>query len=204
MPLDSDIAALDRDGFVVMEGILDDSDIASIRSAVDERLAVARRDLTRRHGGTLHLVDLVEGGAPFDRAWNAPRVRAAFEHVLGPNYRIEASYRGPQPGYGAQTLHTDDLPITPGDPYRVASAIVTLTEFNEDNGATRVVPGSHRVPLNDRPKEPDRSHPRERIIAARAGSAIVFNGHVWHSGTRNVSEARRDSLQIVCRRSAPP
>jgi ectoine hydroxylase-related dioxygenase (phytanoyl-CoA dioxygenase family) len=201
--LDSDFAALDRDGFLVLEGILSEAELAAILAAVDERLEIARRDLTRRHGGTLHLEGLTDVGAPFDRAWNAPRMRAAIEHMLGPAYQIEASYRGPQPGFGAQSLHTDDLPIAPGDPYRVASAVVSLTDFTEDNGATRVVPGSHRAPLHDAPKEPDRRHVRERVLTARAGSALVFNGHLWHSGTRNVSDVRRDSLQLVFRRTRP-
>jgi ectoine hydroxylase-related dioxygenase (phytanoyl-CoA dioxygenase family) len=62
------------------------------------------------------------------------------------------------------------------------------------------VPGSHREPVRDASAEAGRPHPRERIVTARAGAAIVFNGHLWHSGTKNTSGERRDALQIVFRR----
>lgn len=194
--------ALDRDGFVVLEGLCDDAHVAAMRAAVDELLAAARRDPTRKHGGTLHLDNLLDGSAAFNVVWTAPRLLAAVAHVLGPDFRATAvTYRGPQPGYGAQALHADDVPLAAGDDaYAVATAIVPLVDFTAHNGATRVVPGSHREPLRDAPTGPDRPHPRERLVTARAGSAIVFNGHLWHAGTRNASDTRRDALQIVFRR----
>jgi ectoine hydroxylase-related dioxygenase (phytanoyl-CoA dioxygenase family) len=194
-------AALDRDGYVVLDGVVDAAAIVAMRSAIDDLLEAARRDPTKKHGGTLHVDDIAESGAAFDPALTSPRVLAAVAHVLGPNFTVSAAgYRGPRPGYGAQALHADDVPIAPGDPYRVATAIVPLVDFTAGNGATRVVPGSHRDPLRDASTEPGRPHPRERVVTALAGAAIVFNGHLWHSGTKNTSEERRDALQIVFRR----
>ena len=191
---------LDREGFVVLERLLDPEQIAMMLVRIDVLLECARGDLTKKHGGTLHL-DELEADSIFDPAWRAPRLRAAVERVLGPVFSAPAvSYRAPKPGYGAQALHADDVPLAPGDPYRVATAIVALAAFTATNGATRLVPGSHREPLRDASPEPDRAHPRERLIAMRAGDAVVFNGHVWHSGTRNRSEQRRDALQVVFRR----
>ena len=203
MLADHERTALDGDGYVVLPDVLDQASIAAMRSAIDELLDIARRDLTKKHGGTLHLDELLETCATFDRAWSSPRVLAAVAHVLGADFQLSAAgYRGPQPGYGAQALHADDVPIGPGDPYRVATAIVALVDFTAENGATRVVPGSHREPVRDASPETGRPHPRERIVTARAGSAVAFNGHLWHSGTRNASDARRDALQIVFRRRA--
>lgn len=196
----AELSSLDDDGYVVLDRLLDDAEVAAMRAAIEVRLEIDRRDPTKRHGGTLHL-DLIDAGEPLERAWNAPRLRAAVEHVLGPSYRLDvASYRGPRPGYGAQSLHTDDVALRRGNPFRVVAAIVALTDFHEDNGATRLVPGSHLAPLHDAPRQPDRAHPRQRVISAPAGSALVFNGHIWHSGTRNATDVRRDSLQIVFRR----
>ena len=195
-------AALDRDGYVVLAGIVDTAAVAVMRAALEAMLEAARRDPTRKHGGTLHLDDILDSGAAFDPAWTSPRLLAAVAHVLGADFQLSAAgFRGPRPGYGAQALHADDVPIAADDPYRVATAIVPLVEFTRRNGATRVVPGSHRDPLRDASTEPGRPHPRERIVTAPAGAAIVFNGHLWHSGTKNTSEERRDALQIVFRRS---
>lgn len=193
-------AALDRDGYVVLEDVLDAAGIAAMRSAIDERLDAARRDLTKKHGGTLHLDDVLDAGPAFDAAWSSPRVLAAVAHVLGPDFHVSAAgFRGPKPGYGAQALHADDVPLGPSDPYRVATAIVPLVDFTNRNGATRVVPGSHREPVRDASPESGVPYPGERIVTARAGAAIVFNGHLWHSGTKNDTVERRDALQIVYR-----
>lgn len=198
---DDERTALDRDGYVVLDRVLDARCIAAMLSAVDDLLDAVRRDPTRKHGGTLHVDNVVDTGAAFDPAWSSPRVLAAVAHVLGTDFHLfGAGYRGPQPGYGAQALHADDVPVAAGDPFRVATAIVPLVDFTERNGATRVVPGSHRDPVRDASVEPGLAHPRERIVTARAGDAIVFNGHLWHSGTKNASGERRDALQIVYRR----
>ena len=70
-------SALDDDGFVVLERIAGEAQIAAMRSAVDELLAASRRDLTKRHGGTLHLDDILDCSEAFDPAWTSPRLLAA-------------------------------------------------------------------------------------------------------------------------------
>jgi ectoine hydroxylase-related dioxygenase (phytanoyl-CoA dioxygenase family) len=198
---DDERDTLDRDGYVVLNGVLDEATVAAMRSSIGELLEISRRDLTKKHGGTLHLDDILDAGATFDPAWSSPRLIAAVAHVLGADFHVSAAgFRGPRPGYGAQALHADGVALAVGDPYRVATAIVLLVDFTERNGATRVVPGSHRDPVRDASKESGVPHPRERIVTARAGDAIVFNGHLWHSGTKNTSDERRDALQIVFRR----
>jgi Phytanoyl-CoA dioxygenase (PhyH) len=198
---DTERSSLDGDGYVVLDAVADESAVRAMRSAIDLLLEEARRDPSRRYGGTLHLESLIDSGPAFDCAWASPRVLAAIAHILGGAFRADAiTFRGPQAGYGAQALHTDDLPVGDDGLYRTATAIVALTDFTESNGATRVVAGSHRLPLRDAPKDPDTPYPAARPITARAGDAIVFNGHLWHSGTRNHSQQRRDALQIIFRR----
>ena len=103
--------------------------------------------------------------------------------------------RAPNPGYGGQALHADHAGLPPAQPQGVV-AIVALVDVTAEGGATRVVPGTHTwrklAPSNSH----DRRHPDERRIALTAGSALVFNGHLWHSGTRNDGPYRRDALQV--------
>jgi ectoine hydroxylase-related dioxygenase (phytanoyl-CoA dioxygenase family) len=200
---DDERAQLDREGFVVLDGIVGAASVGAMRAVIDTLLEQARRDVTKRTGGTLHLDNLLDSGPAFDAVWTSPRLLAAIAHVLGPAFRADAvTYRGPQPGYGAQALHTDDVALGADNAYTTATAIVALVDFTPANGATRIVPGSHREPLRDAPTDTERAHPRQRTICMSAGAALVFNGHLWHSGQRNTSDARRDALQIVFRRRA--
>jgi Phytanoyl-CoA dioxygenase (PhyH) len=185
------------EGFVILEGVLDERVLRDVRAGIETMLEEAHRDPLWRAGGTLHVDGLIERGAPFDVAWKNERVRDAAASLLGGEFETtRAHFRSPLPGNGAQALHAD-YPNTPADRvWQVATAIVAIDEFTSQNGATRVVPGSHLVPRIDVPREHDTPHAREQIVTMAPGSVLFFNGHLWHSGTRNRSQARRDALQI--------
>ena len=73
----------------------------------------------------------------------------------------------------------------------MCNSIWLLDDFTPDNGATRLVPGSHRTGLM-----PDgtSSHPHETLLVAPAGTVVIFNSHVWHGGTRNTTDAPRRAV----------
>lgn len=195
-------AALDRDGYAVLPGILDAGQIADARAALESLIAQARLDPTWHAGGTLHLNDLVNEPA-FDAVWKSDRLLSAIVHVIGFDFRIgSVTYRAPQPGYGAQTLHADYMQGYRGE-YQVATAIVALVDFTQTNGATRVIPGSHIAgdPVAV-PSDSDSAHPAQRFVTCSAGSAIIFNGHLLHSGSRNASQETRHALQLTFARQS--
>ena len=75
----------------------------------------------------------------------------------------------------------------------LANAFWILDDMDGANGATRVVPGSHRlrrVPGRDL-LQPHARHPDSVTLTARAGDVIVFSAHLWHAGSRNLSGGRR-------------
>ncbi|HET9394314.1 MAG TPA: phytanoyl-CoA dioxygenase family protein [Candidatus Rubrimentiphilum sp.] len=192
---DAERATLDTDGYVIVD-LLNAEQLAKVRTAIDRLIAQARLDPTWRAGGTLHLIDLVNDPA-FDPVWKSPRLLAAIAHILGYDLKIGSlAYRAPKPGYGAQTLHADYMQVHSGE-YMAATAIVALVDFTAENGPTRIVPGSHRQRNTPTPADADTPHPSQRLMQCKAGSAIVFNGHVLHSGTRNVSNETRHALQIT-------
>lgn len=185
--------ALDTEGYLVIDGLLDAALLAGVRAAVD---AALERDGVRGPTGTLH-VDNLEGPA-VDALWHAPRLVAAVEHVLGAGFdRHAMGLRAPNPGYGAQALHADFAGPPPPDGAHVAVAIVALVDIPAEGGATRVVPGTHTWNKVAPGNTIDKSFPGERFVALSAGSAVLLNGHLWHSGTRNRAGHRRDALQVT-------
>ena len=195
---------LDGRGFCLFEGLVDPGLLEDLREAVEAVGALPPAAGERGQGergqtGTRHVDPLARGSRHFDGVLAWPEVLAAAHRVLAGPFRISSlSCRDPLPGYGEQGLHVDWGPRPPGDPAWVVTAIWMLDDFTAQNGATRVVPGSHALPSGP-PKDlsqPGRRHPDEQLVTGPAGSVLVFNGHLWHSGTRNGSTGSRRSLQM--------
>ena len=78
------------------------------------------------------------------------------------------------------------------------AAIWSIDAFTEDNGATVVIPGSHRWPAR-MPDDQDRK--QLRPIVMPAGSLLFFGGTLWHGGGANRSTAPR--LCVAAQYCAP-
>lgn len=180
--------ALDEQGYVVLAGLTDNGWLAQMREAFEE--SADQPATNGKQSGTRRTSGAIWNQEAFDGVYTHPGLLAAVHHVLRRSFKLnQASGRDPLPGYGQQGLHADWMQRAPQEPFYVATALWLLDDFTETNGATRVVPGSH-LWLKALPKpmqQPESRHPDEKIVIARAGSALVFNGHLQHSGTRNQS-----------------
>ncbi len=157
--------------------------------------------------GADRLADLVNKGSIFDQFYTHPRVLAGISAVLGDSYKLSSlNYRAAKPGKGLQKLHVDYKNAVVANDYKVCNSIWLLDDFTTDNGATRIVPGTHksdRLP-DEVMKDPNLSHPEEILINAPAGSVFIFNSHVWHGGTENrTSNIRRSIHSYFCTRDQP-
>jgi ectoine hydroxylase-related dioxygenase (phytanoyl-CoA dioxygenase family) len=203
-------AALDHDGFLPLPGVLAPDQIA----AINARLAALLREEGERAGtevhqeaGTDRLSDLVNKDAIFEICFTHSRVLAGIAHVLRGDLKLSSlNSRAALPGEGLQALHADwSGPVAPGD-YYVCNSIWLLDDFTAENGATRVVPGTHRS--GQAPREaladPKAPHPQEIKLLAPAGTVVIFNSHVWHGGTLNTTDRPRRALHsYFCRRDQP-
>lgn len=77
-------------------------------------------------------------------------------------------------------------------PAFVCNAMWMLDDFTEDNGATIVVPGSHR---SGRQPDPTTDLNADWVSATgTAGTVVIFEGRVWHSTGVNHSNCPRIGL----------
>jgi ectoine hydroxylase-related dioxygenase (phytanoyl-CoA dioxygenase family) len=201
---------LDTNGFVVLPGILSQAAIAAMNARLDEAIETARelcgtdprRNPYPRYAAfeddEIVIKDLANRGPEFDIAISHPRVLAAVRHVLGDNLKVSYLHmRQPAPGAGHQELHLDTYEDPAVHPvHYFCNTIWMLDDFTEDNGPTRFVPGTHRsqVELPTAVSDLCAEHPDQVLVTGPAGSVIVFDGHVWHGGTRNHSGRRRRGL----------
>lgn len=191
--------ALNTQGYVVLESVVSKDRVSQLRDLFDVALAQQLpAGSSQKETGTRHIKELQHTEA-FLRVCVDPRILAAAFHVLRRRFVCAFPHgREPLQGFGQQGLHIDWNTAAKGNLYFTASAVCLLDEFTKENGATRVVPGSHRnseLP-GRKTADPAFVHPGQVIVTASAGSVLFFNGHLLHSGTRNRSALRRRTLQL--------
>lgn len=215
---DQQAADLQEKGYVVLGRLLDDQQLEVLRNLTARLLESEGDDAGAelfdsphiRHpkeAGAHRLADLVNKGPEFDLFFSHPLVLSAIELVIGPRYQLSSlNYRAAIPGSGAQNLHADWHEAVGDGEYVVCNSIWLLDDFTVENGATRVVPGTHRsaklpAEVMDDPANP---HPEEELLILPAGSVAIFNSHTWHGGTTNrTGSARRAIHSYFCRRDQP-
>jgi len=135
----------------------------------------------------------LDSAAAVQAVCRLPHVLAAVGALIGERfflYQVEG--RAPVAGGGHQRLHRDLSAQRPGD---TVGVMVYLDDYGPDNGATRIVPGSHR-PAPDAPPFDFSDESRSVQLAGRAGDALVFDVDLVHAGSLNASGAPRRALLI--------
>jgi fumagillin biosynthesis dioxygenase len=94
-------------------------------------------------------------------------------------------------------IHNDLMAVLPEPwlaPYG-ANLFICLDDMDEENGATRYLPGSHRFTTNDMASDDDLG--RTLPIQAAAGSIVAMDGRLWHTSGANRSNDRPRRILIA-------
>ncbi|ALG13432.1 phytanoyl-CoA dioxygenase family protein [Kibdelosporangium phytohabitans] len=186
---DADLAALGRDGYVILENLLSPDECAQIRAEVTPLLdKTGRNDFEGER--TQRVYSVLNKTRVCDRLVDHPRVLALLDRLLLPNYLLsQLQVININPGESAQLLHPDDgiYPVPRPRLPLGAATIWAIDAFTEENGATVVLPGSHRWDNDRRPADSD----TRQSAVMPAGSCVFFVGTLWHGGGANRSGQAR-------------
>ena len=213
------IAQYRKDGYVLVEGVLEDETLAALRRVTDDIVASAAGA-----EGHTNILDLEASHTP-----DAPRVRRIKQpHLADPFYRELAAHAGimaalepligkhirlraggkinmKSPDYGAPVEWHQDWAFYPHTNQDVLAVGILLDDMNADNGPLLVLPGSHRGPVHDHhshgafcgaidtaSEELDVSGARE--LHGRAGSITIHHARLVHGSGMNKSDRQRRVL----------
>ncbi len=120
-----------------------------------------------------------------------PEVLAVAGVLIGERFFLsQVEGREPLAGGGHQGLHTDLSGQRPGD---TVNALAFFDDYGPGNGATRIVPGSHRVAPGEPPFDFG-DEARSVQLSGSAGDILVFSSDLVHGGCLNPTGARRRSV----------
>ena len=188
--VDADLAAVTRDGYVVMPDLLTQDELGDIREAVTPFLDRQGRNGFEGHK-TQRIYSVLNKTRACDRIADHPRVLALLDRLFLPNYLLSMlQVINILPGEQEQILHHDDsfYPLPRPRAALGAATIWAIDEFTADNGATDIIPASHR--WADRSPQ---DHERQPVVMP-AGSCVFFLGTLWHGGGANRSTDPRLAL----------
>jgi len=183
------LADLDGDGYSIVPGIFSRDEAEAIRrelTAIADDIPHGRNSFEGFH--TRRIYALFRKTRRLDAVAIHPLLLGVLDQVLG-NYQLSAPTGiliGP--GEPAQVLHHDDgvYPLPRPHEQVVLTCMLPFDDFTEENGATRLVPGSHRW-TDQKPDE----RTEVKIAEMAAGSVLFYVGTLWHGGGANHSDRPR-------------
>ncbi len=203
------LGGLDADGAVIVHDLVTPDVLAALRADLHTisqgrhlGTASSSRPLQQFWGEqTMRFTQLPERSAAFGAVLTNPTFAAVADALLLPHCTSYWLNTGQAillaPGQPAQQLHRDAdnwwRVNKPDGPEVTVSCMIAIDDFTEANGATNVVPGSHRWP--DFKREPDATEPIIQAVMP-AGSGLLYTGRVLHGGGENRSTAWRTGLHM--------
>jgi len=196
--LETHLAEVEERGFTIVENAIEPDLIDALNETLlrlekDLGIVPARNGFEGHH--TVRIYNLLALGEIFQRIPVHPNVLPIVEGVLDPGCLVSSlSSISIDPGEIAQPIHADDqvMPVAkPHAPF-VCNSMWALTDFTEENGATRIIPGTHKADASPNYGQHYDSIPAEMP----KGSVLIWHGSLWHGGGANNSGARRVGIAM--------
>jgi ectoine hydroxylase-related dioxygenase (phytanoyl-CoA dioxygenase family) len=188
---------IDRFGYTIVEDAIEPAFVEELcedllRLERELRIVPAPNDFEGTR--TVRIYNLLVHGALYERIPVHSSVLPIVEGVLDAGCLVSSlSSISIGPGETAQPIHADDMVIPLAKPHGaiICNSMWALTDFTAANGATQIVPGSHRR------ESPIYGGEVESIPAEMGrGSVLVWHGSLWHGGGANRAGERRVGIAM--------
>jgi ectoine hydroxylase-related dioxygenase (phytanoyl-CoA dioxygenase family) len=182
------VAEIQDRGYTVIPDFISPEEVATIRKAFDTEVPMTEmRAIGVDTGKTMRAHNLLAKTRAVDYLFMDARVRALVEGVIGPRSQVNVTTLfNVLPGEKKMFLHPDDglWPIPRPHPPFLCNALIALDDSDEENGATHVVPYSHKWtrPLDQSVESVQ--------LPCKSGTMVMWDGGLWHGGGANRSKDR--------------
>lgn len=195
--LAGELAALQRDGYVILRDLIPPQTVAEIWAEMDrlhKDTPMGRSVFEGFH--TQRIYNVIAKTRVMDVLWLHPTIIALAEAYLDDQIQLSvASTITSYPGQTAQVLHRDDgyYPLPRPRPPLSLNCLWAIDPFTAKSGGTLIVPGSHTNPSEERPSDPPIS------VEMPAGSAVLYDASLFHGGGANSTQRRAAVSTVYCR-----
>jgi len=203
--LETHLQAVERDGFTILENVFSRERADAFRKRIREierdtlhplQPGETEADSSFYRTAGLLRIDPLFWDVPID-----PIVTQVVEGVLGADFLL-STFSGidlKPNGRNIQPLHPDDALVPVPRPHQRpigCTVMWVVTDFNARTGGTRLLPGSHREPL-DLLFSQDKERMSQTIQPdMKPGSVLVFDHALFHGAADNPSDEWRLGLQV--------
>jgi len=202
------LAKFERDGYVIIPDFFDANEAAFYR---DTLLNLAQEEIQNNTSFLYGYGNLAQ------RIYNLANKTDVFDNLLGDKrlhnilnrifkrptfhqlYNLSSWHANIlSPNAAAQKLHADAAVPEPLPNWIIRANVNFLTEdYTVENGATLVLPGSHRFLSHPKPNDYENIKNQLIPLEAKRGAIVIWNGHVWHQSGENKSQNPRVAL-LAC------
>ena len=200
--LDEHVKRVADDGYTIIEDAFDVAFADEVRAdleRLEDELGIVPAGNAFEGAATVRIYNLLAHGPLYQSIAVAPSVLPVVDRVLDPGCLVSSlSSIAICAGEKAQPIHADDqlIPIPKPHPPTVCNTMWAITDFTEENGATRLMPGTHLADGNPDFTR-DYNAAGETIAAEMAkGSVLVWHGSLWHGGGANRTDERRYGIAM--------
>ncbi|MCJ8329803.1 MAG: phytanoyl-CoA dioxygenase family protein [Lentisphaeria bacterium] len=204
---DNEKTLLDEEGYLMLGQLLSEEEVRAYGNCLNRIAEIEGDDAGKevhQEDGAVRLSNVIDKDPMFEKLLLNPRLLAGVQHILGTDFKLSAlNTRAALPGEGRQALHSDWGKLEKDEEYQVCIAIWAVDDFTIENGATRLIPGSHKS--GQAPAEalddPMADHPEQIQATIKSGHTIFMNAHIWHGGMNNSTDLPRRAMHTYfCRR----